>query len=490
MNVTVETTPESDAQFTVQIPWNEIDKISDRVYKRVAQTQKIPGFRPGHAPRALVERIVGKDAIYEEAIDIIVQDAVRSSATEHELTLLATPHAHVHEINYGEEHGVTVTVPVLARGELADYHDLAVTQAEVVITDEDIDQVITRARESSALQVPVDRPAAIGDRVTVDLKLTINDKPINDLKDHEFDLVEDRTGLFTGMDQQIVGMTDGETKEFTTTLPEDYAKTDMAGKPANYVVTLNKITIKELPAVDDEFAKQVGGGDTVEALRESVRTDLQRGREQTSRRKARERLIDKLIARLTLTIPPVLVEAEADDLIQELSNTLANQQINLAQYLQMMGKNPEQYRDEMKPEALRRIQQRRALELVAIQEGMQTTPQDLQILLDAYATQGGQRLRVNQLKSSQRLSLEQSLLRDKALEWLADQYITIGQLETVDDESTDETDATDDVSLIEGDAADDVTTAGAKAAAVASATTVVDAESPAAATEISASSEQ
>ena len=209
MNVTVETTPQSDAQFHVQIPWDEIDKTSDRVYKRVAQNQKIPGFRPGHAPRSLVERAVGKDAIYEEAIDIIVQDAVRSSANEHELTLLAAPHAHVHDIKYGEEHDVTITVPVLAKGELADYHDIHVTQEPVVITDDDIETIVNRARDQMALYVPVERPAQIGDRVTVDLKLTANDKEISKRDDNEFDLVDDRTGLFFGMDQEIVGMNAG-----------------------------------------------------------------------------------------------------------------------------------------------------------------------------------------------------------------------------------------------------------------------------------------
>jgi trigger factor len=427
LNVTVETTPQSDAQFHVQIPWDEIDKTSDRVYKRVAQTQKIPGFRPGHAPRSLIERAVGKDAIYEEAIDIIVQDAVRSSANEHALTLLATPHAHVHEIKYGEEHDVTVTVPVLAKGELEDYADIRVTQEPVEVTEADIDNIIDRLRDQAAVWVPVDRAAQIGDRVTVELQLTVEEKEIVKPRETDFDLVEERTGLYTGIDAHIVGMAEGETKEFTVTIPEDYLNTELAGKTASYVVTLNKVAIKELPEVDDEFAKEASQGQyaTVEALREGIRLDIQQTRENTAQRKARDAVIEALIGRLTLAVPPLLVEAEADDIMQDLANMLARERLDLQQYLRLMGKNPDEYREEMKPEAERRIKQRRALELMAEREGMTVSTAELQELLDAYSRAGGQRTRLNQLKPSQRLSIERSLLRDKALAKLLDQAIII-----------------------------------------------------------------
>ncbi len=424
MNVTVEMTPESEANFHIELVWNEIDKASDRVYRRIAQKQNVPGFRPGHAPRSMLERIVGRDAIYEEAIDALVEDAVRAKAREEDLTLLSTPHAHVHTINYGSDHEVTVTVPVLGKGELADYHDIHVTLEPVVVTEEDIDTVINRARDSMAVWVPVDRPAAMGDRVTVDMVLTIGEKEISNLKEHDFDLVDDRTGLFTGMDQEIAGMTEGDTKEFTTTLPEDYPKTELAGQPAQYHVTLNKVAIKELPAVDDEFAKEAGKFDSVEAMRAGVRDDLTRSRQQTAERNGRDQLTDALIERLVLNVPGVLVDAEAQDMLQELGNLLGSENVDLNRYLQMMGTNQEDYLKQMRPEAERRIKQRRALELVAEREGITVAPRELQSLLDSFATSSGRgRTRVDQLKSTQRIVLERSLLRDKAQAWLTEHLI-------------------------------------------------------------------
>lgn len=369
LNVTVETTPESDAQFHVQLDWPTIDKASEKVYQRLAKTQKIPGFRPGHAPRAMIERLVGRDALYEEAIEDLVQDAITKSAKEHQMTLLAAPHAHVHEVNYGAEHEVTVTVPVLEHGTLADYHDIHLSPEPVEVTDEDIDRVIEDARQREATWVPVDQPAEMGNRVTVALKLVVGEKTISDLKDHEFELVEERTGLYTGMDQQIVGMKEGETKEFTLTIPADYPKTDLAGQEAQYTVTVDQVAVRELPEVDDELAKKLGKFADVAEMRDSIREQLRQQRLTTNQRRLRDQLNDALIERLTLPVPQVLVEAEVEDIIADMQRLLGNERIDFTRYLQLMGKTLDQYRTETQPEAIRRIKQRRMLELVPSKRG-------------------------------------------------------------------------------------------------------------------------
>lgn len=421
MNVTVETTPESDANFHVELDWPTIDKASEKVYRRLAQTQKIPGFRSGHAPRAMIERLVGgPDALYEEAIADLVEDAIRASAKEHELTLLAAPHTHVHEIHVGEPHEVTVTLPVLGRGELADYHDLHFAPEPVTVTEEDVDEIVERTRASNIQEVPANRPAQIGDRVTMDLKLTVGEKVINDLKDHQFDLVDDRSGIFTGLDQEIVGMSEGESKEFTLTLPEDYAKAELAGQPANYVVTLTNVAVKELPPVDDDLAQKVGKYANVEEMRAAIRRELLQERETAARRNVRNQLTDALIERLTLAIPSVLVDAEVEDLLNDLGHMLSREAIDMDKYLRAMGQDPDEYRKNMRPEAVRRIQQRRVLELVAEREGIIVTSADVQRVLDSYnlGVPSARRLRLSTLKPSQKLTIERSILRDRAQDWL------------------------------------------------------------------------
>jgi trigger factor len=420
LNVTVETTPESDAQFHVHLDWPTIDKASEKVYQRLAKTQKIPGFRPGHAPRAMIERLVGRDALYEEAIEDLVQDAITSSARERQMTLLAAPHAHVHEVKYGEEHDVTVTVPVLEHGALADYQDIHLSPEPVIVSDEDIDRVIEDARQREATWVPVEQPAELGNRVTVALKFVVGDKTISDLKDHEFELVDDRTGLYTGMDQEIVGMKEGETKEFTLTVPADYPKADLADQEAHYTVTVDQVAVRELPEVDDELARKLGKFADVAEMRESIREQLRTQRLATAQRHLRDNLNDAIIERLTLPIPQVLVEAEVEDIIADMQRMLGSERIDFNRYLQLMGKSLDEYRAETQPEAIRRIKQRRMLELVAEQEGMKVTPRDVQEVLDGYnaTASGARRLRLNQLSASQRQAIERSILRDKAQDWL------------------------------------------------------------------------
>jgi trigger factor len=424
LNVTVETTLQSEAQFHIQLPWSEIDKRSEQVYRRLAQQHNVPGFRPGRAPRPMIERMFGRDAIYEEAIDYLVQDAVRRAADENEMTLLAAPHAHVHTINHGQEHDVTVTLPVLQKGELGDYSDISVEREAVEVSEEDIDHIIENAQKRMAVWVPVERSAELGDRVTIDLLVKANDKEISNYKDQEFTLVDDRTGLFTGMDDEIIGMKDGETKEFTTTIPEDYGNADYAGKTANYTVTLNKTTVQELPAVDDEFAKSAGDFDSVESMREGVRRDLIQQRENTARRHTRDRVYDALVERLTLTVPEVLIDAEVQTMMENITSNLGPS-MKLDDYLSLIGKDKDSYSQELRPEAERAIKVRRALELVAQREGLDATTDEIQVLLDAYATiNRSSRTRVSQLSPSQRQSIQRNLLREKAEDLLIERYTT------------------------------------------------------------------
>lgn len=431
MNVTVETNPQSEATFHVTLTWQEIDQAAERVYKRLATKHNVPGFRPGHAPRSLLERMVGRDTLYEEAIETLVDDAVHAAAREHELVLLAHPHIHISQVDYGQDHEMTISAPVLGKGELGDYQDIRVPRVQPVVTDAEVDEVIERARDREAAWVPVDRPAEIGDRVTMDLALTVEDKQISNLKDHDFDLVADRIGIYTGLDQEIVGMHEGDEKAFALTIPADYSNASVAGKTANYQVKLSKVAIKELPALDDDFARKAGNVATVAELRVAVRDQLLKNKETTAQRELRDTVIDELIARLTLAVPPMMVDAEADDMLKELGDMMKTENIALEQYLRLMGSSREAYLESVKPDALRRIRQRRVMERLAEHEGLTVSTAELQAMLDLYARSGGAKIRtrVSQLRPAQRQALEVSLLRDKALEWALEHLVTAAPAE-------------------------------------------------------------
>ena len=230
MKVTVEHPSESEAVLNVELDWNELEKASDRAYRKLVDKYNIPGFRRGHAPRAMLERMIGKDAIYQEGLEDLISTSYADAIRQNDLTPLSQPASETPELSIGEPYTYTARVPVLPPIKLGDYKAIRVEQPSTDVTDEDIDHTIEHIREDGAQWLPVERPAQVGDKVTVDLKLTVGDRTVSDLHDNEFELAEERVGIFTGMDANLIGMSEGESKEFTTTIPEDYANTDLAGK--------------------------------------------------------------------------------------------------------------------------------------------------------------------------------------------------------------------------------------------------------------------
>lgn len=453
MKVTLERPSESEAVLHVELDWPELEKASDKAYRKLAQKTKVPGFRPGHAPRSMLERMVGKETLYQEGLEDLVDNAYREAVREHNLTPLAKPEVEAPELEMGHSYTFTARVPVLAPVKLGDYHSLRVPYPSTDVTDEDVERVVERMRENQAMWLPADRPAQYGDQVTVDLKLTVGDRQVSDLHDNEFQLVEDRAGIYTGMDQQLVGMSEGESKEFTTTIPEGYANTELAGQEAQYVVTVKAVKYRELPELDDELAKASGEYETLDGMRTSIREQLQQQRETETRRAFRESVLNAVADQAEAEVHPILVEEETDQLLDELNRMLQQSRLSIEQYFEMTGKTPEQYREEVEPEARGRAKREMVLNAVAEAEHIPVGDNEIEQWLNFLAVLGGKRRRLRDLSPGQRQSVARRLAREKATDLL--------------------------IELVE---ANNATEAGAVAAAAEGAA-LAEAESPPAATE-------
>ena len=235
MKVSVEKLPTSEAVLDVELSWDELEKASDKAYRRLVQKVDVQGFRRGKAPRSLLERKLGKEYIYQEGLDDLITEVYRSTIKEHDLTPITKPEldAPVFEAGQiGQPYHFSLKVPILTPVVLGDYRSLHFDREEVNITSEEVEQEIETLRNRQAQWRAVDRPAAIGDRVTMDLKLSAGEQSISDLKNNPFELTGERHGIYAGMDEHIVGMQVGESKTFTTTLPEDYSNEKLAGKEA------------------------------------------------------------------------------------------------------------------------------------------------------------------------------------------------------------------------------------------------------------------
>ncbi|MBX5449556.1 trigger factor [Thermogemmatispora sp.] len=416
MKVTVEKLPTSEAVLEVDLTWEEVEKASDKAYRKLVQQVDIQGFRRGKAPRSLLERKLGKEYIYQEGLDDLISEAYREAIKEHQLTPLAQPELDAPMFEMGQPYHFRLKVPILTPVELGDYRSLHFEDEEVMVTAEEVERELESLRNQHASWQQVDRPAQVGDRVTVDLKLTVEGRTISDYKDNPFELTTGRPGLFAGMDEQIIGMQVGESKSFTLTIPSDYGNEELAGKEAHYEVTLRRVEEKVLPELDDAFAARVGQYETLEDLRKVISDAIQDRKERQKRQELREKVLEAVVAQSRFVLHPILIKEEVEDMLHELSHMLERQRMSLDQYLLLMRKSREEYMKELEPDAERRVKQQLVLDEVARREGIEVTPEEVEGVFRMYA-QAGQPL---QRSEAQIRALVISLRREKALSRLVE----------------------------------------------------------------------
>jgi trigger factor len=413
VKVSVEKLPSSEAHVEIDFSWDEVQKASDKAYRKLVQQVEVPGFRRGKAPRSLLERRLGKEYIYQEGLDELMTEAYRDTLKEHDITPLAKPELDAPVFEMGQPYHFSLKVPILTPVELGDYHSLHFEREEPAVTSEEVEQELESLRDRQAHWEVVDRPAQIGDRVTMDLKLTVDDESISDLKDNPFELTDERHGLFAGMDEYIMGMRAGESKSFTTTIPTDYTNEKLAGKEAQYTVTLHKVEFKELSELDDAFAVKASNDEyqTLEDLRKAVSDNLLESKQRRIRDELREKVLSAVIEQSHFRIHPVLIQEETEEMMHQFSHLLEQQHMSLDQYLLLVKKSREEYQKELEPEAEKRVKRQLVLDEVIKHEDISVAPEEVEALFRAYA-QLGQNLPQTE---GQIRALAQSLLREKAI---------------------------------------------------------------------------
>ena len=413
MKVSVEKLPTSEAVLDVEISWDEMEKASDKAYRKLVQKVDIQGFRRGKAPRALLERRLGKEYIYQEGLDDLIAETYRKALKEHDLTPITQPKLDAPTLEIGQSYHFSLTVPVITPVELGDYQSLHFEREEPNVTSEEVDQELEKLRARLATWEVVERPAAYNDRATVDLKLTSEDQNISDLKDNPFELTEERHGLFVGMDEHVVGMQAGETTSFSTTIPQDYGNEKLAGKQGDYTITLHKVEEKHLPEMDDAFAEKATSGEikTFEDLSKVVSDSILENKKRHIRDGLREQVLNAVIEQSTFTLHPVLIDEQVEDMVHQFSHMLEQQHLSMDQYLMMMRKSFDEYKQELRPDAEHRVKRQLVLEEVAQRENIGVVLEELEALYRAYA-QAGQAL--PQTEEQMRM-LATSYRREKAL---------------------------------------------------------------------------
>jgi trigger factor len=413
VKVTVEKLPGSEARFDVDYTWEELEKASDKAFRKIVQKIDIRGFRRGKAPRSLVERQLSKEYIYQEGLDDLMNETYRNALKENDITPLNKPDIDAPELELGQPYHFSVTVPVVTPVELGDYRSLHFEREEAAVTSEEVEQQIEALLNSRATWEEVERPAEVGDRVTVDLKLMVEDEKISDLTNNPFELASERHGLFAGMDEHLLGMAAGESKTFTTTIPEDYTNARLAGKEGLYAVTLHKIEVKNVPELEDAFAMQVSNDEiaSVEDLRKAISDELLANKKRQVDEALREKVLQAVVEQSIFAVHPLQIEQEQEEMLHQMTHTLEDQHMSLDQYLMLVRKSREEYMKEIEPDALERVKRHMALDAVRKKEEIEVTAEEINALASFYARIGQPLPR----REEQLRGLAASLLREKTL---------------------------------------------------------------------------
>jgi trigger factor len=357
LSVKTEQLPKSQVGITIEVPAEVVDATYEKVLNRLASRSKLEGFRPGRAPRALVEARLGPAVIREEVVEAIVPEVMRQALQDKSIAPIDDPNVEVVELERGRPAQLKATVTVMPEVTLGDPATLNVDTPSVEVTDDMLRRRLEDVREPMAEITPVDREARVGDVAVIDVETEVDGSnvPSESRSAMEVDLKEG--SLLPELLAVIPGANVGETRAATVTFPDDYAEPRLAGKEATIKVTLQGVKEKVLPDLDDELAKQLSGGkqETVEAYRSSVREELEESAKALSQMAREQAVVKALVEASTVDVPDTLVERELASHLDSLERSLSRQGLRLDRYLEYLGKTPDMWIAEERPEAEARL---------------------------------------------------------------------------------------------------------------------------------------
>ena len=379
MSVQVEKLEKNMAKLTVEVPAENVEKAIQGAYNKMKKSINIPGFRKGKAPRQLIEKMYGKEVFYNDAIDAMLPSAYSDAVEECGEEIVSHPQIDVVQIESGKPFVFTATVAVKPAVELGEYKGIQVEKAPIEVKDEEIEAQITKEREANSRTVTVDdRAVAQGDIVTLDFEGFVDGAAFEGGKGENYDLTIGSNTFIPGFEDQLVGAKIGKELDVNVTFPEKYGAKELAGKAAVFKCKVNGIKVKELPAVDDEFAQEVSEFDTLDEYKADIKAKLLKEKEDEAARAKEDAVIGKIIEGAKMEIPDAMVEYQTRQMLDEFAQRIQSQGISLDQYFQFTGLTEEKYMEEMKPRALQNIQSRLVLEAVAQAENLVAEEADIE----------------------------------------------------------------------------------------------------------------
>ncbi|MFB4165396.1 trigger factor [Alteribacillus sp. JSM 102045] len=373
--------------LTVDVESEKFDNALDEAFKKVRKQVNVPGFRKGKIPRKIFEQRFGVEALYQDAIDIILPEAYSEAVEEAGIEPVDRPEIDVEQVEKGENFVFKATVTVKPEVQLGEYKGLEVEEYDTTVTAEEVEQELKQLQEKQAeLVVVEDGEVENGDTVVLDFEGFVDGEAFEGGQAENYSLEIGSGQFIPGFEEQVVGMKAGEEKDVVVTFPEEYHSEDLAGKEATFKVKVHDIKRKELPELDDEFAKDVDEDvETLDELKKKQEEKLKHDKEHAKEHHERDTVVEKASENATIDIPDAMISTEIERMMQEFDQRLQAQGMSLDMYYQVAGTDEEGMKEQFKPEAEKRVRMNLTLEAIADAENVEVTDEDAEKELDKMA---------------------------------------------------------------------------------------------------------
>ena len=412
----------NEVKLNVTIEAEKFDEAIKKVYFKSAKYFNIPGFRKGKAPMNIVEKYYGKEIFYEDAFNEVVPEELEKAVEENKLQVVSRPDIEVTQIGKGQDLIFTAVFQTKPEAELGKYKGVEIKKIEYKVTDEDIEHELGHMQEHNSRLISVeDRPVEKGDIANINFEGFVDGVAFEGGKAENHDLEIGSNTFIPGFEDQIIGMKIDEEKDIKVKFPDEYFSKDLAGKDATFKVKVNEIKKKELPTLDDEFAKDVSEFDTLKELKESIKEKQQKQNDERAKYETQDAVMKAVCENVKVDIPSGMIETETENMIKDMEQRLSYQGLKLDQYLQMMGKTREEMQKEYEPQATDAIKSRLAIEAVIKAEKIEVADIDVDEKIKEMAKNYGRENDEEFLKNENvRNYIKQGLESEKALEFLVE----------------------------------------------------------------------
>lgn len=423
MSTTVEKISSNKVKLSFDIDAAKFDEAMGKAYIKVRGQVAIPGFRKGHAPRKMIENMYGEGVFYDEAFELIFDEVYGPAIDENKLEVVDRPQVDIQQIGTGKNLQFTCEVFVKPDVTLGEYKGVEVKKEHTLVTEDDVNAEIEKERNKQAAEVSVDdRAVAEGDTVNLDYSGSVDGVKFAGGTAEGQTLKIGSHTFIPGFEEQMVGMNIGEEKDLNVTFPTEYHAPDLAGKEAVFHVKVNSITETQLPALDDDFAKDISEFDTLDAYKADVRAKLEAQAAERDNNAFTNAVIEKVMANATVEIPDAMVERQIDSMVRNFEARLAQQGLKLADFMKYTGQDEKSFRNQYRDQAEKSVRANLVLEAVENVEKFEAAEEEIDAEIEKFAKQIGQNVEdiKKNLTEGDREYFKADVIRDKAVKFLCD----------------------------------------------------------------------